>query len=167
MRQNETTTKAQSNRLLKPAKFRARQKRRNFTHFFVHTEDSTGSGYHLKSHRRKAGSGPSMVGSEPGPDGHSQSRTTTFLLSNLHCASCVSNIEEALFRLVPRPTSVDPSIVSQTVTVRHHPSLPESTLSRALGDAGFEIYDMVRDAETEFIASDGSPNENALVEQDG
>ncbi|KAJ5240034.1 hypothetical protein N7468_004653 [Penicillium chermesinum] len=108
-----------------------------------------------------------MVGSEPGPDGHSQSRTTTFLLSNLHCASCVSNIEEALFRLVPRPTSVDPSIVSQTVTVRHHPSLPESTLSRALGDAGFEIYDMVRDAETEFIASDGSPNENALVEQDG
>ena len=62
---------------------------------------------------------------------------------------------------------MDPSIVSQTVTVRHHPSLPESTLSRALGDAGFEIYDMVRDAETEFIASDGSPNENALVEQDG
>ena len=108
-----------------------------------------------------------MVGSAHRPGALSRSRTTTFLLSNLHCASCVSNIEEALSRLVPRPTSVDPSIVSQTVTVRHPPSLPESTLSKALGDAGFEIYNVVRDAETGFNTDDGAPNENALVEQDG
>lgn len=108
-----------------------------------------------------------MVGSTHRPGAFSQSRTTTFLLSNLHCASCVSNIEEALFQLVPRPTSVDPSIVSQTVTVRHHPSLLESTLSKALSDAGFEIYNVVRDAETGSNTDDGAPNEKALVEQDG
>lgn len=108
-----------------------------------------------------------MVVSTHGPGAHSQSRTTTFLLSNLHCASCVSNIEEALSRLVPRPTSVDPSIVSQTVTVRHHPSLLESTLSRALSDAGFEIDNVVRDAENGFNTDDGTANESAFAEQDG
>ncbi|KAJ5993333.1 hypothetical protein N7451_009057 [Penicillium sp. IBT 35674x] len=106
-----------------------------------------------------------MVGSAPGLD--SRYRTTTFLLSNLHCASCVSNIEETLFRLAPRPSSVDLSIVSQTVTVHHHPSLPESTLSRALYDAGFEIYDVVRDTETGFNTEDGNRNERSLAEQDG
>ena len=105
-----------------------------------------------------------MVRSAPAPGAHSQNCTTAFLLSNLHCASCVSNIEEALF---PKPSSVDSSIVSQTVTVCHHPSLPESTLSKALDDAGFEIYDVVRDAETRFNTNDGSPNESALTEQDG
>lgn len=108
-----------------------------------------------------------MVGSAPAPGANSQDRTTTFLLSNIHCASCVSNIEEALFRLVPRPSSVDPSIVSQTVTVRHHPSLPESTLSRALSDVGFEIYNVVRDAENGFNTDDGTPNDSALAGQDG
>lgn len=112
----------------------------------------------------KAGCGLSMVGSAPGPGA---CRTTTFLLSNLHCASCVSNIEDVLFRLVPRPSSVDTSIVSQTVTVRHHPSLPELTLSNALGDAGFEIYNVVRDAGAGFNTDDGAPNESALAEQDG
>ncbi|KAI3187539.1 hypothetical protein CBS147311_10162 [Penicillium roqueforti] len=106
-----------------------------------------------------------MVESAPGLD--TRDRTTTFLLSNLHCASCVSNIEEALFRLAPRPSSVDLSIVSQTVAVRHHPSLPESTLSRALYDAGFEIYDVVRDAETRVDTEDGNCNESSLAEQDG
>ena len=108
-----------------------------------------------------------MVGSASRPGAHPQSRTTTFLLSNLHCASCVSNIEEVLFRLVPRPISVDTSIVSHTVTVRHHLSLPESTLSKALNDAGFEIYNVVRDAETGFNTDRGIPDESALAEQDG
>jgi hypothetical protein len=79
----------------------------------------------------------------------------------------VSNIEEVLFRLVPRPSSVDTSIVSHTVTVRHHPSLPELTLSKTLGDAGFEIYNVVRDAEAGFITEDGTANESALAGQDG
>ncbi|BCS17692.1 heavy-metal-associated domain-containing protein [Aspergillus puulaauensis] len=65
------------------------------------------------------------------------------------------------------PTSVDASIVSQTVTVRYHPSLPDSTLSQALGDAGFAICSVVRDAEAGFNADDGTPSESALAEQDG
>lgn len=90
-----------------------------------------------------------------------------FLLSNLHCGSCVSSIEETLFRLVPRPSSVDSSVVSQTVTVRHLPTLPESTLSKALVDAGFDIYNVIREAETGRNTDDGTPNESALAEQDG
>lgn len=108
-----------------------------------------------------------MVGSAPAPGAHSQNRTTTFLLSNLHCDSCVSNIKDAFSRLVPSPSSVDLSIMYQTVTVRHHPSLPESTLSKALDDAGFEIYDVVRDTENGFNTDDGTPNESALTDQDG
>lgn len=107
-----------------------------------------------------------MVGSAPRL-ALSQSRTTTFLLSNLHCASCVSHIEEVLFRLVPKPSSVDTSIVSHTVTVRHHLSLPELTLSKALDDAGFEICNVDRDAEIGFNTDNGTPNESALAEQDG
>lgn len=113
------------------------------------------------------GPSPRMVGTAPAPGADSQNRTTTFLLSNLHCDSCVSSIRYALSRLVPRPSSVDLSIMYQTVTVRHHPSLPESTLSKALDEAGFEIYDVVRDTETGYNTGDGTRNERALTEQDG
>jgi hypothetical protein len=62
---------------------------------------------------------------------------------------------------------VDTSIVSHTVTVRHHPSLTELTLSKTLGDAGFEIYNVDRDAETGSNTDHGTTNENTLAEQDG
>jgi hypothetical protein len=69
--------------------------------------------------------------------------TTTFLVSDLHCPSSISVIEETLYALRPKPISVSPSIVSQWVTVRHLPSLPESTMSEALKKAGFEIFDIL------------------------
>ena len=72
---------------------------------------------------------------------------TTFLISNLHCPSCVTNIENALYALEPRPYSISHSIVSHTVTVNHQPQLSIKALSRALEDEGYEIYSTVGDPE--------------------
>ncbi len=69
--------------------------------------------------------------------------TTSFLLSNLHCPSCVSTIEDALSILDPKPSSVSSSIVSSWVTVQHEPSLEPTAIQAALEDAGFEVCSVV------------------------
>jgi hypothetical protein len=71
--------------------------------------------------------------------------TTIFLVSNFDCPSYVSRIKDALYVLRPEPISVSPSIVSQYVTVRHNPSLSEATMSKALMEAGFDIYSVIHD----------------------
>lgn len=105
-------------------------------------------------------------GSNPATTVHTQIRTT-FLVPNLHCASCVSNIENALFVLRPRPSSVSPSIVSQLITVHHDPLLLESTISKALEEAGFEIYSVIQDAAASTGPTDDLPNERNRDEGDG
>ncbi|KIJ70588.1 hypothetical protein HYDPIDRAFT_122600 [Hydnomerulius pinastri MD-312] len=69
----------------------------------------------------------------------SRTTTTTIFLSNLHCASCVRTIEEALFSLKPVPTKVDVSIVLQSVTVKHPVGLSLEVMQATLDDAGFDI----------------------------
>lgn len=66
-------------------------------------------------------------------------QTSSFLLANLHCSSCVSTIEDALYTLVPKPCSVSSSIVSSWITVRHEPALYHTTIGTALEDAGFDV----------------------------
>ncbi|KAG6336612.1 hypothetical protein ID866_2488 [Astraeus odoratus] len=66
--------------------------------------------------------------------------TTTVLLSNLHCASCVHTIEEALGALQPPPTRVDVSIVHQAVILQHLNILSPETIRAALEDAAFDIF---------------------------
>jgi Cu+-exporting ATPase len=68
--------------------------------------------------------------------------TTSFLLSNLHCPSCVSHIEDTLFSLHPRPVAVSPSLVTSVVTVKHLPSLSVHDIQDALEFSGFEISDV-------------------------
>ncbi|KAJ4561863.1 hypothetical protein HRR81_009153 [Exophiala dermatitidis] len=68
---------------------------------------------------------------------------TTFLIANLHCPTCVSQIETTLSSLRPAPDSVQVSIVSHTVTVKHSRSLAVVTIAQALDDAGYEIFDLV------------------------
>jgi P-type Cu+ transporter len=66
---------------------------------------------------------------------------TTLFISNLHCPTCVSRIEETLSVLQPIPIeSVSISIVSHSVTVRHSTDLPVKSLVSALEDEGFEIH---------------------------
>jgi Cu+-exporting ATPase len=69
--------------------------------------------------------------------------TTSLLLSNLHCPSCVSTIEDALSTLDPRPSSVSSSIVSSWVTVQHESSLDPTTIQAALEGAGFEVRSVI------------------------
>ncbi|TBU32916.1 hypothetical protein BD311DRAFT_610938, partial [Dichomitus squalens] len=65
--------------------------------------------------------------------------TTTILVSNLHCGSCVKTIQDALASLSPPPSSVDVSIVTQSVTVQHPRALSPSMLKAAIDEAGFDI----------------------------
>ena len=92
---------------------------------------------------------------------------TTFLMSNLHCPSYVSSIKNALLVLHPRPISVSTSIVSQLVTVHHDPLLLESTISRALEEAGFEIYSVIHDTAASTVQTDDFLNERNRDEGDG
>jgi Cu+-exporting ATPase len=92
--------------------------------------------------------------------------TTSFLLSNIHCPSCVSHIEDALYALSPRPQSVSPSIVSSWVTVRHMPELSVSALRKALEAAGFDISDVASDV-TLYDNEDATPTPRRADDSDG
>lgn len=110
---------------------------------------------------------PNAPGPRWEPDADSCIATVKFLISNVHCSSCVSTIEDTLFALSPRPCSVDTSVVSRTVTVRHHVSLHVSELSEALEKAGFEIFDVIEDSNSGILASKSTQGENNLIEEDG
>ncbi|KAJ7228679.1 E1-E2 ATPase-domain-containing protein [Mycena pura] len=66
-------------------------------------------------------------------------RLTTIHVSNLHCGSCVITIELALAALNPPPVSVDVSVVSQAVSVRHIDALSPDAIQSAILDAGFDV----------------------------
>ncbi|KAN0120218.1 putative copper-transporting ATPase 3 [Hyaloscypha variabilis] len=71
--------------------------------------------------------------------------TTSFLISNMHCPSCVTHIKDILFSLQPSPIDVSPSLLSSWVTVQHDISLSVNDIANALEDAGFDIYDVTAD----------------------
>ncbi|PQE30440.1 hypothetical protein CJF32_00009253 [Rutstroemia sp. NJR-2017a WRK4] len=68
--------------------------------------------------------------------------TTSYLLSNLHCPSCVSHIQTILYALNPRPVSVAPSLVSSWVTVQHDRNLSTKQIREALQSEGFDVCDV-------------------------
>ncbi|OCK82080.1 heavy metal translocatin [Lepidopterella palustris CBS 459.81] len=74
--------------------------------------------------------------------------TTTVFISNLHCPSCVTSIEESLNALIPPPESISHSIISHSVVVRHKASLSVNNISEALELAGFEVHSMVQNQPT-------------------
>lgn len=65
--------------------------------------------------------------------------TTSFLLSNLHCPSCVSYITDVLSTLHPPPASISPWLASSWVIVEHDKSLSVKHIQQALEDAGFGV----------------------------
>jgi Cu+-exporting ATPase len=70
------------------------------------------------------------------PAGHV---TTTVLINNVHCASCLSYIQEVLSTLHPVPLSITANYVSHEVTIVHSPEHSANDISRALSDAAFEV----------------------------
>ena len=73
---------------------------------------------------------------QPSPTGHV---TTTVLINNIHCASCLSYIQEVLGTLQPAPLSTTANYVSHEVTIVHFPEHSAYDISLALSDAAFEV----------------------------
>lgn len=65
--------------------------------------------------------------------------TTVLLVNNVHCASCVAYVEEVLSGM-PSIKSVDVSILTHEVRVRHGPTTGASNLATALLHAAFEVH---------------------------
>lgn len=76
------------------------------------------------------------INPQPQAKGHV---TTTVLINNIHCASCLSYIQEVLGTLQPAPLSTVANYVSHEVTIIHLPELSVNGISRALSDAAFEV----------------------------
>lgn len=81
-------------------------------------------------------------------------RRTTFLVPGIHCPTCASFIEGFLFCLRPRPVSVETSIVSHSVIVKHDSSLSVRTISKGLSKAGYEVDAVISDP----VPGEASPN---------
>ncbi|KAL4242028.1 cation transport ATPase (P-type) family protein [Abortiporus biennis] len=87
------------------------------------------------------------------PESTSGEIVTTVFLSNLHCSSCVQTIKDALSSLTPSPTSVDISIVTQSVSVRHSLSLSPAEIKSVIDSAGFDIVATPNEAADEYSSS--------------
>ena len=67
------------------------------------------------------------------------SQTTAILVNNIHCASCVSYIEDVLASFGPAVRRVEVSILSHEVRILHDNLLSASQICRALLGAAFEV----------------------------
>ncbi len=65
--------------------------------------------------------------------------TTNVLINNIHCASCVSYIQEVLSALQPTPLSISANYVSHEVVIVQFQEHSANDISRALLDAAFEV----------------------------
>lgn len=81
-----------------------------------------------------------VTDNQPSPP---QSRLTTILVNNLHCPSCVTNVEETLSALTPSPFSISTSILSHEIKVVHPITLSSSRIVRALEEVAFEIDSVI------------------------
>ncbi|KAK0617439.1 ATPase, P type cation/copper-transporter [Immersiella caudata] len=70
----------------------------------------------------------------------SETTTTSFLLGNLHCPTCVSSIKAALQESCGDQINwVSPNVVTSVVTVEHHPAASRPEMRKALEESGFEV----------------------------
>ncbi|KAI9724338.1 MAG: hypothetical protein M1812_000406 [Candelaria pacifica] len=71
------------------------------------------------------------------------SLTTTALVYNLHCTSCVNYIREVLSSLGPALHSVHANILTLEVIVRHDPTISLDRICCTLLEAAFELHNAV------------------------
>lgn len=65
--------------------------------------------------------------------------TTTLLVNNIHCASCVAHAQEVL-SFLPEILDIDISVVAHAVRVQHGSQTSTTDLVKALVDAAFEVF---------------------------
>lgn len=87
-----------------------------------------------------------------------ESRSTTILVNNLHCPSCVSTVNDTLFSLNPPPLSVSVSIVLHEIRVAHPIDLSPSQIVHALENAAFDIDSVVESGDS----TNGVPESESL-----
>ncbi|KAH9987274.1 heavy metal translocatin [Xylariaceae sp. FL0662B] len=78
--------------------------------------------------------------------------TTSFLLANLHCPTCVSAIKDVLQEL-PGIRWVSPNVVTSWVTVEHDSAVSISQMASRLESAGFEVSSIASNDSDEGQAS--------------
>ncbi|EPE08697.1 copper-transporting atpase 1 [Ophiostoma piceae UAMH 11346] len=84
--------------------------------------------------------------------------TTSILLGNLHCPSCVATIRDALQEACPDHIRwVSPNIVTSVVTVEHDPEASHRDMVNALVDAGFDICSVTSSTGDVIFDSDLQP----------
>lgn len=67
--------------------------------------------------------------------------TSSFLLANLHCPTCVSTIKAAIQESCRGHVRwVSPNVVTSVVTVEHDPAASLTDMHKALEESGFEVY---------------------------
>ena len=69
--------------------------------------------------------------------------STTILVKNIHCASCVSYIQSILSRVGNAVHKIDTNILSHEVRILHESTLSTLDICRSLSDAAFEVYSAV------------------------
>lgn len=100
--------------------------------------------------------------------------TTSFLLANLHCPTCVSTIKSAILQSCPSQISwVSPNVVTSVVTVEHDAVASIRNMAKALDDAGFEVVgatstvEHVELGELQSNAADASPGPSGQQQAGG
>ncbi len=80
---------------------------------------------------------PAAVGSKPKAAGPGAAGTLELRIGGMHCASCVSRVEEAL-AAVPGVREASVNLATERARVRLEGPVPLETLARAVREAGYE-----------------------------
>ncbi|EXL39200.1 hypothetical protein FOCG_18187 [Fusarium oxysporum f. sp. radicis-lycopersici 26381] len=103
---------------------------------------------------------------KPSSEPRSETIITSFLLSNLHCPSCVATIKEVLQDSCAHHLRwVSPSVVTSVVTVEHNPVATIREIESVLQEAGFDVCGVATsagdatDLDQPAPSTDGNPDE--------
>ncbi|KAL2194325.1 ATPase, P type cation/copper-transporter [Corynascus similis CBS 632.67] len=95
--------------------------------------------------------------------GPSETVSTSFLLANLHCPTCVSTIKSTLHDSCGDLIKwVSPNVVTSVVTVEHAPDASLQQMRQALEESGFEVCGIATSSGTvsdpDFEVGENQPN---------
>ena len=93
--------------------------------------------------------------------------TAVFLISNIHCPSCVSHVQDILHQIPGIESPVEVSLIDQTVRVRYQtPSITSRSIAEALLNAAFEVQHVAvvdeRNSESESYDLNPRPQSTQL-----